>query len=113
MIVMTKTDRIVKLLRAGHTPRDIAAKVGCSDAYVRTVKQRRIKGVNHDAAYKRKMHARVYADPEADLVLRQACRTIYRQLRQEGIDCVRAGSRASGRAHCVARKYLVNRNIQT
>jgi hypothetical protein len=37
---MTKKERILALLEEGKTPQEIAAIVGCLDAYVRTVRQR-------------------------------------------------------------------------
>jgi transposase len=70
-------------------------------------------GVNHDVAYKRKMNARVYADPEARRVLHEAQRQIYRGLRQQGVHWSEACGRSGGLAAAVARKYLVNRHIQT
>lgn len=73
---MTKTDKITKLLRDGLGTAEIAAKVRCSPAYVRVVKQRVYgnRRVKERAASK---ISRYLKNPEE-------CRKAYRTARDAG-----------------------------
>jgi hypothetical protein len=75
---LSKARRIYELLQSGKKPKEIAAIVGCSDAYVRVIRQRQAGGGKSKAdlaweatnpetvrAIKRRATARSYAaNPE-------------------------------------------------
>lgn len=73
---MTKTDRIKELIDKGLSNKAIAAKIRCSEAYVRVCRQR-VAGVRHDTAYNTRIDARMRQIPEAIEAARAAARRAY------------------------------------
>jgi hypothetical protein len=76
---MTKSARILALLNKGLTPQQVAAKVGCKDAYVRAVRQRATpEGRERSAAFSKAYYwAKKEENPEEWAKKRSAYFTPY------------------------------------